>query len=192
MTEQFIKAALTNFTITFFAIGLLCALIKIYRYRRELSPGFVIESIFSNYCFWALGITSIYNAIMHIVFHKMAAHFIGWPDNPFQLEVGFASLGLGIAGILAFHNDFGLRLGLITVLSIFLWGSAAGHIFQLIKFQNYAPGNAGIMLWTGLLQPLVNLLLFYLSIKFPYNEQSYEHRLVKPFKAPVTRSGWRL
>jgi hypothetical protein len=163
MISEIIRYLLSNFTLTFFMIGLISAIVQIYRHRQKATKAFVIESFMSYFCLWALGVTYIYNAVMHIVFHQMAASFIGWADSPFQLEVGFASLGMGIAGVLAFRKNFGLRLGLIIMSSTFLWGAAAGHLYQISTTHNYAPGNAGVMLWTGLLQPMISLALLGLS-----------------------------
>jgi hypothetical protein len=166
MISEIIRYLLSNFTLTFFVIGLLCSVLKIYRHRQPITNAFVAESFISYFCLWSLGISYIYNAVMHIAFHQMAAHFIGWADSPFQLEVGFASLGMGIVGILSFRKNFGLRLGLIIMSSVFLWGAAAGHLYQISTTHNYAPGNAGVMLWTGLLQPVVSLVLLAFSYRF--------------------------
>jgi hypothetical protein len=163
MISGIIRYLLSNFTLTFFTIGVICAVVSISRHRKYRTAAWVVEKFMSYYCLWALGICSIYNAVMHIVFHQMAAAFIGWPDSPFQLEVGFASLGYGILGVLAFRKNPGLRLAVILGTSIFLWGAAAGHLYQISRYQNYAPGNAGVMLWTGIIQPVISLVLLCLS-----------------------------
>jgi hypothetical protein len=51
--------------------------------------------------FWTVGALYFYNAVFHIFFGQLAAHYIGWEDNPFQLEVGMASLGFAVVGFLA-------------------------------------------------------------------------------------------
>ena len=93
----------------------------------------------------------------------MAASFIGWADSPFQVEVGVASLGFGIMGLVAIKNNFGLRLGLIISTATFLWGCAAGHIYQMNTTGNHTEGNSGVMLWTGLLMPFISIGLLWLS-----------------------------
>lgn len=163
--EQFIRFILSNFTLTFIVIGLIFSFVSIYRNRDRLTKAFTVEAFFKYYCFWGHGVSWIYNAIMHTVFHTMAASFIGWEDSPFQLEVGFASLGFGIIGLLCIKNNFGLRLGLVIGTSAFLWGAAGGHIYEILEKQNYADGNAGVMLWSGLLMPVASIILLYLSYK---------------------------
>jgi hypothetical protein len=161
--SNIIQTLLSNFTLTFFVIGLIFSAVAIYKHRTEATKAFIIEVIYKYYCFWALGVCYTYNGIIHIVFHEMAAGFIGWADSPFQIELGVASLGFGIVGLLSLKNDFGLRLGLVVSTSIFLWGCASGHVYQIITTGNMAAGNAGVMLWTGLLQPVISLVLLRLS-----------------------------
>ena len=47
--------------------------------------------------------------------------------------------------------------------SIFLWGAAAGHVRQMVKERNFAPGNAGLVFYMDMLVPafLYGLLLTY-------------------------------
>lgn len=164
--KDFIHYILSNFTLTFFVIGLLFSAVAIFRNRNKLSKSYIVEAFFKYFCFWAHGITWIYNGIMHTVFHTIAAEFIGWDDSPFQMEVGYASLGFGIVGLLSIKKNFGLRLALIVSTSVFLWGAASGHIYEIITKNNMAPGNAGIMLWTGILLPIFSYILLYLSYKY--------------------------
>ena len=160
---NFIHLILSNFTITFLVVGAIFSAIAIYRRRNILSKALVAELILKYYCFWAQGICWTYNGIIHVVFHKMAADFIGWADSPFQQEVGFASLGMGLVGLVAIRQNFGLRLGLVITSATFLWGAAAGHIYQIITSNNQAEGNAGVMLYTGLLMPFLSIALLRFS-----------------------------
>ena len=175
--EQFIRYILSNFTLTFIVIGLIFSLFSILKNKDKLTKSFIVEALLKYFCFWGHGISWVYNAIMHTVFHEMAAEFIGWEDSPFQLEVGFASLGFGIVGLLSIKNNFGLRLGLMISTSAFLWGAAGGHIYEIIAKQNYASGNAGVMLWTDILMPIVSFVLLYLS---------YKNRTIHTFKKQST------
>lgn len=179
--ENFLQFILSNFTLTFFVIGLIFSFVLIYKNRKNLTKSFVIEAIFKYYCFWLHGICWIYNGIMHTAFHEMAAGFIGWEDSPFQLEVGYASLGFGLVGLLAIRNDFGLRLALVISTSVFLLGAAGGHIYEIIEHQNFAPGNAGIMLWSDILLPIISFVLLYLSYKHRdgIQSQSYYEKAIQ-------------
>jgi len=102
-----------------------------------------------------------------VFFGEMAAKFIGWQDSPFQTEVGFASLGVGIAGIIAFRASLPFRFATLIPPSAFAWGAAAGHIYQMIVAHNFSPGNVGVVLPMGILIPIVGLIFLWLSYKHP-------------------------
>ena len=97
----------------------------------------------------------------------MAAKFIGWAPSPFQFEVGVASLGIAICGFLAFRASWPFRAATLIVPIVFNLGAAAGHIYQMIAFHNFASGNAGIMLWSDIIFPVVSVVLLRLSYLYP-------------------------
>lgn len=102
-----------------------------------------------------IGVSGLWGAFFHTFYPELSAQAIGWQTSPFQFEVAMANLGIGIGGVTAFrrHNyEFGLAVVIVT--SIFLLGAAFGHIRQIIEAQNYAPGNAGLILLTDILIPI--------------------------------------
>ena len=100
---------------------------------------------------------------MHVFFGKLAASFIGWEDSPFQLEVGFASLGFAMVALLAFKGSFDLRLAAIVGPACFLRSAAGGHVYQMITAHNFAPGNAGIIFYSDILVPIVGFIFLWLQ-----------------------------
>src|SRR6266496_581461 len=86
---------------------------------------------------------------------------------PFQGEVGFASLGLGIAGVIAFKPSLPFRFATLIPPSCFSLGAAGGHIYQMIAAHNFSPGNVGVVLPSNFLIPIVGFLLLWLSYKHP-------------------------
>jgi hypothetical protein len=165
MIRDLIKFILGNFTLTFFAIGLIWALVSIYRHRKVKTKALVADTLLKYYCLFVIGITYLYNAIFHIYFHELAAKFIGWPDSPFQIEVGTASLGFAVIGILAYRKNFGLRLAAVLGPAMFLLGAAIGHVHQMVTNHNFSPGNAGIIFYSDWLVPLIGFILLYRSFK---------------------------
>ncbi len=159
MIAAAIKFVLFNYSLSFLVMGLIAAAISLYRGRNSASKGTAFEAFLSFYCLFAIGLNYIYNFVMHVFFAEMSASFIGWQNSPFQYEVGFASLGFGVVGLLAFRRDFGLRLAAVTGPAFFLWGAAAGHIYQMVAHHNFAPGNAGVIFWTDLLLPVLGFFL---------------------------------
>ncbi len=153
--QSAIVFALSNFTLTFFVVGLVAGAVL---FAARPSRG-AAEAFLASFLVFAVGVTFLYNFIMHVFFGEMAARFIGWADSPFQAEVGFASLGFAAVGIYAAFAGFGARLAAILGPSLFLLGAAAGHIRQMIVADNFAPGNAGVIFWTDILFALAGALL---------------------------------
>jgi hypothetical protein len=154
---------LGNFTLTFLVIGLVVSVIVLMRAAKPLNGPVVTEALFKWFLFFSIGISSIYNGIFHIFFGDLAASYIGWSNSPFQLEVGTASLGFGAVGLLAAWRSFDMRLAAILGPAIFLWGDAAGHIYQMMTAHNFAPGNAGVIFWTDILLPLIGFVFLWLQ-----------------------------
>src|SRR6516164_4181378 len=123
--EDVIAFILGNFTLTFFVLGLLASAIALWRARPPRTFALIVEALFSYFVLFSIGLSSLYNFVLHVFFGKLAAGFIGWEDSPFQLEVGFASLGFAVVGLLAFGGSFDLRLAAIVGPACFLWGAAA-------------------------------------------------------------------
>src|SRR5262249_23910860 len=108
--QDVIAFILGNFTLTFFVLGLLASAIALWRARPPRTSVRIVEALFSYFVLFSIGFSYLYNFVLHVFFEKLAANFIGWEDSPFQLEVGFASLGFAVVGLLAFRGSFDLRL----------------------------------------------------------------------------------
>lgn len=180
--QQTITFLLSNFTLTFFVMGLVAALIALLRGAGFRDRAAVTEALLSWFFFFALGVTFLYNFVMHVFFSEMAASFIGWQTSPFQKEVGFASLGFSVVGFLAFRGGFGARLAALVGPACFLWGAAAGHVVQMVEAHNYAPGNAGVIFYTDILIPVVGFILLWLRhrAKAPSSDLSPVSALRRP------------
>jgi len=153
---------LSNFTLTFLVLGFVAAGIAIPVRRGRSGQHHTWESLLVWFLFFSIGVSFFYNFVMHVFFGDMAASFIGWKQSPFQAEVGFASLGFAAVGFLAFRDNFGLRLAAILGPSLFLWGAAGGHIYQMVTTDNLSPGNAGIIFWTDIFLPVLGFVLLWL------------------------------
>lgn len=163
MIAETIKFLLVNFTLTLFVLGLVAAAVRIARRRRERTPGLVSGALLDWFLFFSVGVGYAWNFVVHSVFGDFSAEVIGWPQSPFQLEVAFASLGFALVGFLAFPRRTDLRVKFAAVLGVtpFLWGAAGGHVYQLVAHGDHAAGNAGIVLWSDLLLPVLGLAAVY-------------------------------
>lgn len=159
MIEAAIAFVLSNFTLTFFVLGMAGAFIRCSTLSPERKRFETARIFLGWFLFFSIGLSFLYNFTMHVFFAEMAARFIGWANSPFQYEVGYASLGFGIVGIIATWSRISFRAAALIGPAFFLWGAAGGHIYQIVTAHNLAPGNAGIMLWSDILLPLIGFIL---------------------------------
>ena len=164
-----IRFLLSNFTITFLALGLTFAALSLWRHPRPLTARVAVEELFAWFLLFAIGITFFYNFVMHVFFGDLAARFIGWENSPFQAEVGMASLGFAVVGFLGFRGSAGMRAAAVIGPACFLLGAAGGHVYQMITAHNFAPGNAGIIFYTDIGVPILGFVLLWLQHKFSGN-----------------------
>jgi hypothetical protein len=76
----------------------------------------------------------------HFFISDSVAKSIGRPTgNPFQLEVGFANLGLGILGIVAMGRRDGFREATVIAVTVFGVGATMVHVSDIIETGNLAP-----------------------------------------------------
>lgn len=126
--------------------------------RRKYVPA---SDIFLSYLMLlAVGLSGLWGFIFHAFFPTFTAHFIGWQNSPFQFEVAVANLGMGVAGIFGFSASRGYRIATTVFTTCFLWGAAVGHVIQMMKVGNFAPGNAGTIFYNDIFLPV--LLIFFL------------------------------
>jgi hypothetical protein len=160
--QDVIAFILGNFTLTFFVLGLLASAIALWQARGPRTFALIVEALFSYFLLFSIGLSYLYNFVLHVFFGKLAAGFIGWEDS-LQLEVGFASLGFAAVGLLAFKGSFDLRLAAILGPACFLWGAAGVHVYQIITAHNFAPGNAGIIFYSDILVPIAGFIFLWLQ-----------------------------
>lgn len=150
---------LGNFTLTFLVIGLAAAGISLLRRPRPWTRAMTLEAVLAWFLFFSIGVSFTYNFVFHVFFGDLAASYIGWANSPFQAEVGYASLGFAAVGFLAFRSGWTVRLAAILGPALFLWGAAVGHVLDMIRSHNFAPGNAGVIFWTDILLPVFGFAL---------------------------------
>jgi hypothetical protein len=84
---------------------------------------------------------------------------------------------MGVAGLIAFRQNLTFRLATFIPPAFFLWGAAGGHIYQIFTAHNMAQGNAGVILWTDILLPVVGFALLYAQWKIsPSTESVFQCR----------------
>jgi hypothetical protein len=97
--------------------------------------------------FLPAGCMYIASGVMHTVFAKRTAANIGWQTNGFQYEIGFASLGMGVAGIIAASSTSAAWIPVAVAGSIFLVLAGLNHIREMMRKKNFEPGNTIILIY---------------------------------------------
>ena len=98
----------------------------------------------------------------HIIYADQVAAGIGWPLNSgFQMELGFAAIGIGLVGFLGFWvRSFWLPF--IITKSTFMWGAGWTHIIHMVQHGNFSPSNTGAIVYCDFLMPIFLIVLFIL------------------------------
>ena len=143
--------------------ALVAAAIAIGRGPRPVTSAFATDRLLRYIFFFPVGLIGLWAALGHLFFPAMVARAIGWQTSPFQFEVGVANLGIGLAGFYAAFHSFEARFATSLTLACFLIGAGIGHIRDIIVAGNLAPGNAGPILFTDFLTPLVIFVLLWLT-----------------------------
>ena len=160
MIAHVIAAIIGNYLTSVFVLGLIIAGIRVGRLGRPRTAADVSATFLSTYLLYAIGIGQILNFVMHSFFGDYAAKTIGWAQSPFQLELAFASLGLGVAAILVHGQrpDLTGKLGVVLMSAIFGYGAAGGHIYQMLVHHDHAVNNGGLLLIMDVVISTVGLL----------------------------------
>ncbi|MGH6865763.1 MAG: DUF6790 family protein [Methyloceanibacter sp.] len=117
--------------------------------------------------FFPLGVRSLWAFVGHVFFPERSAAAVGWEPSPFQYEVGYANLGLGLASIYAAFLGFYGRVAVAIATSSFLVGAGIGHIRDIAEYGNLAPDNAGPIMVTDFLTPIAVLSLLIVAARKP-------------------------
>ena len=94
-----IRALLSNVPVWSLILALLLAALQT---RRAWRLDRWAEASLIWIAFWVLGIGGVYGFVAHLAFGPFLAEQIGWPNSPFQNEVAYANLTIGILGLTSF------------------------------------------------------------------------------------------
>lgn len=139
----------------------MAALLAIARGKPPRSGVFIADRLTRSILVFPLGLTSLWAAFGHVFFPELAARAIGWQPSPFQFEVGVANLGIGLAALYAAFRTRDAQVAVGLAAAAFLGGAGLGHIRDIVQAGNLAPGNAGPILFTDFLTPIVILALLW-------------------------------
>lgn len=144
------------------ALALFFVGIAIWRGPRPVIWGIVFDKLLRYLFIFPLGVQALWAFLCHVFLPEESAASIGWAPSPFQYEVGVANLGIAIGSFYAAFSGFQARAAMAIAAGCFLAGAGVGHINQIIEDANFAPGNAGPIMITDFLTPIVVLVLLLL------------------------------
>ena len=151
-----IRFVLQNLPVPLFVLAIVLAAA-----RRGHGPA--AERFLSWILLLPIGATGLWAGVFHLFFPATAAAFIGWQVSPFQFEVGMADVAFGFTACIAFWRDLGFKAAAVCTASIFLLGDAVGHVIQMVRLGNFAPGNAGVPFYTDILCPALAIILLLVA-----------------------------
>jgi len=144
------------------AVTIISISVHLYNTRNKDRKESVIE-IITLYVIGLSGWFGIMSGLFgHIIYADQVATGIGWPLNSgFQMELGFASIGIGLVGFLGFWNR-AYWLPFIIMRLIFGWGAGFTHILHMIQHGNFSPSNTGIVVYWDFIWPITMIVLYLL------------------------------
>jgi hypothetical protein len=124
--------------------------------------------------------------VAHVFISDEVAESIGWEaGSPFQLEVGFANLAIGLLGAIAAERRDGFREATVIAATVFAVGATFVHVRDILDSGNLAPGNT-IQNVPNLFRPA--LLIFFLRLSRRAGPPSGDGRAFDAWRAPILRA----
>lgn len=157
-----ISVILGNLELFFIIVAVLTTMVKLRRAKAHHTVMTAGYTLWGELIFYAVGFGFLWAFVFHAFVQQVAATSIGWQPSPFEWELAWAELGIAFVALLSLSRGYEFRLAVTLILAIFSFGAAAQHIQQMLCCQNYAPGNAGLILWINdIALPLLLLVLAY-------------------------------
>ncbi len=148
----------------FVGIPIIGALIQLLVSKKPKTLNRITEVLLIWFLGFGIGVGSIFSGLAQVLDPQMVAQSVGWPNTPFLREVGFANISYGILGLLSIrYRSFWAPT--IIAYTVFMWGAAIGHIYDIQQTGNMAAGNAGTVLYLDVLMPIFFIVLLVIYKK---------------------------
>ena len=155
-----------EFILILIILTILVGLITLIRNKiknKPLNRLIIIKTFLLSFLVIFVGIGSIWAFIGHAFMPVLVAESIGWATgSPFQTEVAFANLAIGILGILCYFFRDNFWVATVIASSIFLLGAAYVHLINIISYSNHSVGNAGTIFFMDIIGPVILIVLLIL------------------------------
>jgi hypothetical protein len=128
----------------FYLLGLLTAAVRLRRRSVRPTPRQIVDTTLESQLVVGFGLAGLFSFFGLRFRADDVARSSGWePGSPFQQEIAFANLGVGLAGVLCAWKRGGFWLATAIAGSAFHLGAALVHIDELRRTGNRAINNAG-------------------------------------------------
>ena len=111
-------------------ISIIVAIVYLLIDKEPRTRRRVIGVFLLSFLVISIGISSLIGFVGHIFFADQIAADIGWAaGSPFQREVGFANLAIGVLGITCIWLRGNYWIATVIATTIFLWGQPMGMLW---------------------------------------------------------------
>lgn len=149
MIPAAIAAIAKNFGLLLIVVALIVTRVKVRRNLNAGRSGDAAYTLWGELLFYVVGIGYAYTGLLHAYAQGVAAPEIGWQPSPFEYELGWMEIPLAVVALMSLRRGFEFRLAATIIFAAFALAAAAQHVQQILCCHNYAPGNAGWILWVG-------------------------------------------
>jgi len=154
----------TILSIGLFIASLIFPLGKILLARTPMSAKHSVELFIQYALFCNVGCLFIAGCMGQVLYGHEIAAVLGWGWSPFQYELAFSELALGILGLISpiFHRDFWLA----TIIASVTWliGGSVVHLYYLFGQKNEAILNVSFVVGWNIVIALWLVVLYLISI----------------------------
>jgi hypothetical protein len=160
------SSAWTPVAVRIFAFSVLPVLLAALHVRLDPSAKDRLRrvEVFLIYLFMlGVGASGLSGFFGHVFTPDVVAESIDWPKgSPFQQEMGFANLALGVLGLVAAARRDGFREATVLAVAIVGVGATLVHIIDIVQEGNLAAGNS-IQNVANLLKPALLIPMLVVS-----------------------------
>jgi len=114
-----------------------------------------------------LGVSGLWSFVGHTFMSETVSQSVGWAPSPFQRELAFYHLAIGVCGIACWWIQDHFWVAAAAIPSIFLYGAGWVHLVDFLEHGNVASANWGLsVLFGNFVLPTALLLLVAIRSRY--------------------------
>ncbi|MDX1493270.1 MAG: DUF6790 family protein [Longimicrobiales bacterium] len=130
------------------------------------APAGWLEGVLLHLLVLGLGVSGLWSFVGHTFMSETVSRSVGWSPSPFQRELAFYHLAIGVCGIACWWIRDHFWLAAAAIPSLFLYGAGWVHLTDFLEHGNAAPANWGFsVLFGNLLLPTAILVLVWMRYR---------------------------